>query len=161
MNDTYVELLVKRPQNNLLNFVRCFLTVGGIALILVGLISQLLITLAGILVEVAVYFVARNLHIEYEYLYLDKELSIDVIKNQTSRKKLATYNAANLTIMAPKGAKRLGGYDRIKARDFSSGLDKGNPYELVFGGKERICIDTTEELIAALRTCAPRSIYND
>ena len=66
--------------------------------------------------------------------------------------------------MAPRGSHRLGSYNNLKVKDFSSETEEGKAFELVVEGtqgRERIIIDTNEELIKAIRMAAPRNVFTD
>ena len=147
MNDTYVELLVKKPELKTASALHGIMIGLGAVLFIIGLFTSFLITLSGL-----------------EYLYLDKELSIDKIKNQSKRKKAASYNLTTLEVMAPRGSHRLDSYNNLKVKDFSSETEEGKAFELVVEGtqgRERIIIDTNEELIKAIRMAAPRNVFTD
>ncbi len=164
MNDTYVELLVKKPQLKAASGLHNIMVGLGAVLFIVGLFIDILIVILGLLLLGGAYLFMQNACIEFEYLYLEKELSIDKIKNQSKRKEAASYNLTTLEVMAPKGSHRLDSYNNLKVRDFSSESEEGNAYELVVEGKngrERIIIDTTEELVKAIRMAAPRNVFTD
>ena len=164
MNDTYVELLVKKPQLKAASGLHHIMVGLGAVLFIIGLFTNILVTVSGLLLFLGAYLLMLNACIEFEYLYLDKELSIDKIKNQPKRKKAASYDLTTLEVMAPKGSHRLDSYNNLKVRDFSSESEEGNAYELVVEGKdgrERIIIDTTKELVKAIRMAAPRNVFTD
>lgn len=164
MNDMCVELLVKKPDLKAASVLHNMMVGLGVVLFLVGLFSRFLITLSGLLLCGGAWLLMQNANIEYEYLYLDKELSVDKIKNQSSRKKVALYRLETLAVMAPKGSDRLSPYQNLKVRDFSSETKEGNAFELVVEGekgKERIIIDTNEELVKAMKMAAPGCIFTD
>lgn len=164
MNDMCVELLVKKPDLKAVSVLHNIMIGLGVVLFLTGLFSRFLITLSGLLLCGGAWLLMQNANIEYEYLYLDKELSVDKIKNQSSRKKVALYRLETLAVMAPKGSDRLSPYQNLKVRDFSSETKEGNAFELVVEGekgKERIIIDTNEELVKAMKMAAPGCIFTD
>ncbi|MBD5541393.1 MAG: hypothetical protein HDR00_09445 [Lachnospiraceae bacterium] len=164
MNDTYVELLVKKPELKAASWLHNIMIGLGAVLFLIGLFSQFLITISGLLLCGGAYVLMQNACIEYEYLYLDKELSVDKIKNQSKRKKVAVYDLSTLEVMAPKGSHRLDSYDSLKVKDYSSESEDGEAFELVVEGKngrEHIIIDTNEELVKAIRMAAPRRVFTD
>lgn len=164
MNDTYVELLVKKPELKAASALQSIMIGLGAVLFIIGLFTSFLITLSGLALWGGAYLFIQNACIEFEYLYLDKELSIDKIKNQSKRKKAASYNLTTLEVMAPRGSHRLDSYNNLKVKDFSSETEEGKAFELVVEGtqgRERIIIDTNEELIKAIRMAAPRNVFTD
>lgn len=164
MNDMCVELLVKKPDLKAASVLHNVMIGLGVVLFLFGLFSRFLITLSGLLLCGGAWLLMQNANIEYEYLYLDKELSVDKIKNQSSRKKVATYRLETMEVMAPRDSYRLAPYQNLKVRDFSSETKEGNAFELVVEGekgKERIIIDTNEDLVKAMKMAAPRCVFTD
>jgi hypothetical protein len=164
MNDTYVELLVKKPRVKAASVLHFLMIVLGAVLFFIGIMTTFLITLCGLLCYGGAYLLTLNACIEYEYLYLDKELTVDKIKNQARRKTVASYSIETMEVMAPKGSHRLDSYQNLNVKDYSSQTQEGQAFELVVEGekgRERIIIDTNEELIRAMRMAAPRKIFTD
>ncbi|MBP3460777.1 MAG: hypothetical protein J6K58_16425 [Lachnospiraceae bacterium] len=166
MNDTYVELLIKKPELKTAAWL-CKIAIGlGAVLFLLGFFMHFMFSMAGVLVlggGMICYWLTSGC-IEYEYLYLDKELSVDKIRNRSKRKKVAAYDITTMEIMAPKGSHRLDSYSDLKVRDYSSETEEGNAFELVVegeNGRERIVIDTNEKLVKAIRMAAPRYVFTD
>lgn len=161
MNDTYIELLVKKPDSKTATLLHNLMIGVGAVLFLGGLFSYLAVSLLGIVILICSVLPTLSNDIEYEYLYLDKELSIDQIRKQEKRKKVASYRLDTLVLMAPKGSSELDRYQQLKLIDYSSGLAEGNPYEIVVEGKNekvRILIDTTSELVETIRRLNPRNV---
>lgn len=166
MSDTYVELLIKKPELKTAAWLYKIIIGLGAVLFLLGFFMHFMYSIAGFLVLVAgvIYYLMTSPCIEYEYLYLDKELFVDKIKNQSKRKKVAVYDITTMEVMAPKGSYRLDSYSKLKVRDYSSETEEGNAFELVVegeSGRERIIIDTNEKLIKAIRMAAPRYVFTD
>ena len=90
MSETYVECLVKKKSNTGMVFLRMLTTIMAAAFILIGLIIWPAL-LIGVAMGVAAYFVYLNADLEYEYLYLDKEITIDKVMAKSKRKKVAKY----------------------------------------------------------------------
>lgn len=164
MSDTYVELLVKKPEQKAASTFRGILIGLGAVLFCIGILSYFLITLSGLLCWGLSYLFLLQANIEYEYLYLDKELTVDKISNQSNRKKVAVYDLSKLEIMAPKKSARLDRYQNLKAKDYSSESEEGNAFELVLNGengRQRIIIDTNENLVKAIKMASPRQVFTD
>ena len=75
MSESYVEILVKREKKMLYSLVRGVGIALSVVLLLLGLTGNLIILAAGIVVAVLTYFIWLNTDVEYEYLYLDKEIT--------------------------------------------------------------------------------------
>ena len=78
MSDTYVECLIKAKQSMLAKFFKILLimltVVFGLAMFL--FMPAMLLALAC---GLGAYFVNLYTDLEYEYLYLDKELTVDKV----------------------------------------------------------------------------------
>lgn len=108
MNESYKELLVKREKGlkeAMLRVVSIVFTVLlGFMTLLTG---NIYLFVAVIVLGVLDYFVFQWTDIEYEYLYLDKEISVDKIMAKTRRKKVTTIDVGKIEIMAPEKSHQL------------------------------------------------------
>ena len=125
MNDSYKELLVSKEQGVKDKLIR---VVSIIPTVLAGLLTLLtgniLIFIIAVAFGVLDYFVFQWTSIEYEYLYLDKEITIDKIMAKTRRKKILTIDVNKIEILAPEKSYQLDSYRnrQVKAIDYSAGL---------------------------------------
>ena len=103
MNDSYKELLVSKEQGVKDKLIR---VVSIIPTVLAGLLALLtgniLIFIIAVAFGVLDYFVFQWTSIEYEYLYLDKEITIDKIMAKTRRKRVLTIDVNKIEILAPE-----------------------------------------------------------
>lgn len=168
MNESYVELLVKRKKNTAATVLSAFLYgVGGLAFLGVVLTGGVLIFFIAVALLGSAYYIQYSSNIEYEYLYLDKEFSVDKIKNQTGRKRVATYDMTLLEILAPAGSRYLDSYSGrsdIQTYHYESNYEDSNPYAMIVkDGTKTVCliIETNEELLTQISRIAPRKVYKD
>ena len=103
--------------------------------------------------------------VEYEYIYFDKELDVDVIYSMKKRKHVKTYDLAQLEVLAPAGSYHLDAYKNrdAKARDFSTKLPENerNVYVMYLGGSEKVTFEPTPELLKAIANIAPRKVFTE
>ncbi|MBQ1172596.1 MAG: hypothetical protein IIX48_08390 [Lachnospiraceae bacterium] len=162
MNDTYIEFLVKKPDSKTATLLHILMIGVGAVLFLVGFFIDMRLLLPGIILLIGSIIPNLFTNIEYEYLLLEKELTVDRIRKQEKRKTVANYKLDSMVVMAPKGSEHLSRYAQLKAIDYSSGTQEGQPFEIVVdgkGGKVRIIIDTSKELIDAIRKLHPRDVF--
>lgn len=168
MNDSYVELLVKCKENTGALLLRSILYALGI-LFLVGTVLTgigLLMIIAAIFGGIG-FFVQQNSNIEYEYLYLDKHFSVDVIKNQSKRKTIAEYDMSTLEIMAPINSYQLDRFKnnpQVKTIDYSSKSVASKPYAMFFRKGEtweKVLVEMNEEFLNELSKTLPGKIFKD
>lgn len=170
VNETYVECLVERKPSFLLRFLKviffmlaaCFVLLG---IIIVGAFIPALLIAA--VFGVAGYFSNLNADVEYEYLYLDKEISIDKIMAKSRRKKAAEYSVEKMEILAPIQSHRLDYYknnpNMKKTVDYSSGV-AGMPdkrYMMICEGGVKVIFEPNIEFIKAVAGVAPRKVFMD
>ena len=136
MNDSYVELLVKR-KTNLAAMIGRNILIGLAALSIIlmfvtnlGMLSFLFAVIMGL----CAYICNLEVNTEYEYLYLDKTFSVDKIRNQTTRKKMAEYKIEDMEVLAPDKSHHLDAYNNrkeVKTIDYSSGQKDEPVYVMV------------------------------
>ena len=73
---------------------------------------------------IGAYFTSLNASVEFEYLYVDKEISVDKILNKTKRKKVEKFETESMEIFAPINSWHLDNMKnrQLKVTDYSSGV---------------------------------------
>ena len=164
MNETYVECLVKKKTPTYMKFLKILTIMLAVCFILIGFVF-LIGLLLGIISAVIAYFVYQNADLEYEYLYVDKELTIDKVMAKSRRKRVATFDLNKMEIVAPIKSWHLDNYKNRtdKAVDYSSGEEKQPDRRFVFfyDGQKKIIFEPNEEMIKAMQFAAPRKVYKD
>ncbi len=162
IQDAYVEHLVKRKTPPYAIAVKVLLGI----LFAVALFMALT-TYIGILVLLAVcalsYFVLLNLNIEFEYLYIDGQLSIDKILNRNKRKKMLECDKDSLLMLAPLDSYVLKDYEGtgVKVIDCSSGRADAKKYAFIYqSGQQRmkVIIEPNDKLLQCIRNTTPRKV---
>lgn len=164
MNETYVECMVKRETKPLLKFFRYLLIALTVIVGLLGMASSsVVIFLFAILLGVGAYYMGMSINVEYEYLYVDREISIDKILNQTKRKKVAKYDVEKMEILAPVFSYKLDDYKnrKVKEKDYSSGVEKQPDlrYAFFYEGQEKVILEPSPEFVKAVYNVAPRKVF--
>lgn len=167
MSETYVECLVKREPSVVGRLVKTVLIMLTVVFMLLGFIGAYYGAplVLGLATAAGAYFVHLNTYIEYEYLYLDKEISVDKIKAQTRRKRVATFEVDRLEILAPIKSYHLDNYRNrtAKVTDYSIGREEqpDKRYVMYYDGNQQIILSPNEELVKAIRTVSPRKVFLD
>ncbi len=164
MNDSYVEWMIARktkPTDILIKGVAIGLTA---VLFLLGLVIFPLFVVA-IVAAVLCYFFLPNLSIEYEYLYVSKELQVDKIMSKTKRKTVANYTLDKMEIFAKEGVYQLDEFKnrQMTTKDFTSGDRDAVRYVMIINdGKEsaRVYLEPNDALITAIRNQFPRKVFS-
>ena len=168
MTDNYVELLVKKKTSAMVKALRFSCILMGVFQLFIGALFHAWFFMGtGVIFIVFSWVVAYFGNIEYEYLYVDRQFSVDKIHNRRKRKKIAEYNLeTELEVLAPKDSHQL---DYMKervsqTRNYTSGSEDAQVYEMVVHvGDELwlIKIEMTDELFEQLRMVAPRKVFKD
>lgn len=163
MNETYAEWLVKRKTpfySHIIVGIMALITVFCIFLALTGgVVSVILMFLAG----GATWLVRRNFNIEYEYLFVNAQLSVDKILGRSKRKKSWEGAVENMEVIAPSDHFALRDYanQNRKKMDFSSRLPGARTYTIMYqSGPDRleIIIEPDEKILKCFRQTAPRKL---
>lgn len=166
MSDTYVECLIKAKQSGLAKAGRVLLIVltvfSAIGMIL---FFNWVFLLLAVVFGVAAYFLNMMTDLEYEYQYLDRELTVDKIMAKSRRKRVTTFSVDRIEIMAPVNSYHLDNYKnrQTKTKDYSIG-EVQQPdlrYAMYYEGGLKILLSPSVELMKAMKNVAPRKIFTD
>lgn len=166
MNESYKELLVKKDKGAKETLTRVVCIVPTVLLGLwTFLTGNIILFTVVIVLGVLDYFVFQWTDIEYEYLYLDKEISVDKIMAKTRRKKVTTISVDKIEIMAPVKSYQLDSYRnrQVKEIDLSAGHDLPDQklYWIFYEGNQKILMNLTEDFAKTIKGIAPRKVFTD
>ncbi|MCL2717700.1 MAG: DUF6106 family protein [Lachnospiraceae bacterium] len=165
MNETYVEYMIKRKPSLVMKFLKTFLLMITVIFVLLGMIGQIFLLIGGAIFAVLTYFVGLYTEIEYEYLYVDRQLSVDKVLNRSRRKKVASYEIERMEILAPFNSYHLDSYKNRTAdvKDYSSGIinQPDTRYVMFYDGTKKIIFEPSAEMVKAIATIAPRKVFKD
>lgn len=170
--DSYMEYMVKRPISTADKLKRVAFIVM-IAICVAGwflfspiqIISYGFFIVAFVLIVLYFYFILPGTDIEYEYLYLDKEITVDKIMGKEKRKTLNVYSVDKIDLMCPidseRGAYKNGGVSKVY--DYSSGIpsEAHKPYAIFYEGNVKIVLDLPVDFVKMVQTNAPRKVFMD
>jgi len=163
MSDAYVECLVKAKQSPIAKFFKVIL-IFLTAFFGVGTLVFPPILLLALVTGAGAYFLNLFTDVEDEYLYLNKDITVDKVMAKSKRKRIATYSADRMEILAPINSYHLDNYKNrnVKVKDLSIG-EVQQPdlrYVMYYEGGEKIILSPSEELIKILRNVAPRKVFD-
>lgn len=164
MNETYVEWLVKRKTPSYMAFLKILTIMLAVCFIVVGFVI-LPALLIGLVFGVAAYFIYMNSDLEYEYLYVDRELAVDKVMAKSKRKRVASFELDKMEIVAPLKSWHLDNYRNRndKLTDYSSGEEKkpDRRYVFYYEGQRKVIFEPNEEMVKAMQMAAPRKVFKD
>lgn len=176
MSEAYVECLIQSKPNIKAKLLRAFFILCCIACAVTMFLfpQYYMYLMLGIFAfGIGVYMSNSYVGVEYEYLYLDKEIVIDRIYNQSRRKRVATYKFSKIEVIAPIKSHHLDNYGRVsdgnygdssnKVVDYSIGFEAKPDlrYVIVYEGRQKILFNPNEEMIKVMKNAAPRKVFSD
>ena len=156
--DACVEWLVKRKDPPYAIPVKVLMVV-----ILAVSVFLALVTLPGILLAVAAavaaYLVFTNLSVEFEYLFVEGDLSIDRILAKTRRKKVMECKKDEIQIVAPSDSYLLKDHEKsgMKVYDCSSKTG-AKTYSLIYQqGADcvKVIYEPNDRMLRSMRSYIP------
>ena len=156
MAEAYRELLILRKEN-----IRD--KVLGITMVVLAAVSAIgaffnLFSLIGIpvfgILSYVLYF--RKMTVEYEYVYMDKELRIDRIYNQSKRKRVDTLDLNKMEILAKADSNLLDSYSNrsVDVSDYSTNSEDTEElatYEMYYDGKRKLILSLDRQMIDMMK----------
>lgn len=165
MNEVYAEWLVKRKTPG---YMYLAIPLAVVASIVVYILCFFLIPYFGYIIGlvpfVGVYFLWTNSKLEYEYIFVTGELTIDKIISQNKRKRIVALDMANVEMIADLSGHYLDGQmgnNNIKKLNYTSGEKDRKLFGVLYSesGNTRIyIIEPNAKLIEAIRKSAPRKV---
>ncbi len=165
MSDAYHECMVAGKTPGYMIFLKFFLILMIVFTGFLGLTIMPLMIFVAAGLGVGLYFVILHSDIEYEYLYLDKEITVDKVMHKSRRKRIGVYSVDKIEIMAPMNSWHLDSYKNrtFKIVDLSSGIidQPDRRYTFYYDGTEQVIIEPDDTFVKMVRNIAPRKIFND
>ena len=104
--------------------------------------------------------------LEYEYLYMDREISIDKIMSKEKRKHVYNVDLNKMEFMAPVTSHELDSYKarNLKVYDYSSRKEDAKVYSIVYEagaeGTVLVNIEPNGEMLRAIKNVFPRKVMD-
>lgn len=130
MKDYYAEHLINKYDSTSNSIAKC-------ALILVTCFSLygvaknpswIVITILLVALDIWLFW---RMDVEYEYLFINDELSIDKVMAKSKRKTVFKVHMRDVELIAPVDSGEARPYQKIKIRNFSSRRSEGNVYLMI------------------------------
>lgn len=165
MSESYVECLVKHKTPTVKVFLRILFTVLTVLFALLIFMAGFLALIMAVVCGILSYFMMLESSVEYEYLYVDREISIDKISGQKRRKTIEKLNTEKIEILAPVKSWHLDEYKNreLKQKDYSIGYEAqpDQRYVLIYNNEARVLLSPNPAFVAAVKSVAPRKVFTD
>lgn len=167
MSELYSEFLVKKEstfKDAMIKYGLIALTVLAVA---AGLFVHPFIFIAAVGLGVACYFIIPRTDLEYEYLFVNGELDIDMIMSKSKRKRVKSLNLTEADLVAPLNSHRMDYYNgnqKLKVLDYSSGNAEHKRFAIIIrdGGQAcKVIVEPDDVMANAIKNSAPSKVFLD
>lgn len=163
MGDTYIEEMVARKNSIIPTILKVVLGAVCAGSVILGMMGAGLFYSVALLAGLGIYFVFYLTGVEYEYLYVDKSLSVDKIIAKRTRKRIASFDLERMECFAPVGHDALKDFSgrSMDTKDYSSGYSQNadKKYVLIYDGQKKVILEPSERLIEAIYMVSPRKVF--
>lgn len=165
MDNRYVEKLVSKKTDTKVVLLRIFTVVT--ALLFMYILSFFLGIyglVAMFVLGYAIYYVFFITSVEYEFVLVNNELTIDAIYGKNKRKNQQTIDVSKCEVIAPAESTYVSGYHRnsqMKSFDYTSGNNEEPVYIIIapYGAATaKIYMEFDERLLDAIKMAAPGKV---
>ena len=164
-----LEVVVSRRTSTLVKVIRFGAIILTVCFCFLTFLVHFLMLLPAAGCAVLAYLAWLESVVDYEYVYVDKEIRIAKIQQKQRRKDVAVYDLAKMEMMAPQGSFHLDEYKNrnLEVHDYSSGDDdnKSCRYELVMEGGKKVILDLVgeygEQIVTVVRGYYPRKVFTN
>lgn len=142
----------------------------AVLFVLSAIVIHVVFWIPAALALVGYYLANRNMDVDYEYAYVEKELRVAIIRGKSHRKAIGTYDLEKMEMCAPATSHHLDGYRGRKVLhdlDYSSHVVNvpDNRYFMYLSDGTRLILNLDSEygqtMVEAIRQFAPRKIYTE
>lgn len=161
----YCEACVKKRNSFMKKLLEMMWVVFTIYLVFFSLFiiqSVTLILLAIIDVILVGLFLPSMMFQEYEIIFCDGQIDVDVIRKGRKRKHIRRYDLSNADIVAHVSDKRLKDYLIDWKKDFSSGIYSDYRYAMVLRNNDRhgmVIFEPTDRMLECIKNKMPRKTF--
>lgn len=164
MNDSYMEYMVRKKFTAKDRLLRIIMIVLILIFFSLTPLIPFSFLIAAILAAVSYFFVFPYTDLEYEYLYCDKQITVDKIMAKSKRKQVAAYDTDKIELLAPLNSYRLKAFEHRTLKEvplWSLKEDGHVPYAMIYEGNQKVILDLPAEFVKLVQNVAPRKVYFD
>lgn len=160
--NNYVEILVKRNVKDEKKKRKLFAFTSMALMFVLWIATTSSVFCVGLILSLlGYYFFVQNYFVEFEYFYMDEELTISKIINKSRRKKILELNDGEIKLIAPVGSAELQEFYDLKKIDCTENEPLNLPYVIVYehhGALKAVNIQMTKELYKELKRNMPNKV---
>lgn len=167
MGDLYTELLVKKDRTAKDSLIKYGL-IGATAVCAFGALFLHIIFLIGAIVfGILWYFMVPKTDLEWEYLFVNGEMDIDMVMAKSKRKRAKSFDLREADLVAPLDSHRMDYYNnnkQMKVLDYSSGNPQHKRYAVITRLDNAACkiiIEPDNNLVELMKKSAPSKVFSE
>ena len=168
MDNTRVEQIVAKKDDATSMIVRVVAVVLAVfsAFISIGLLGAFGFVIIFFVVYLVIYVIKIS-SIEFEYILVNNELTIDAIYGKEKRKSLISFDVREAEIFAPIESDRVHNHLHNQSnivKNFSSGEDNAKVYLLVVNSNSHmynVFLEPNDKLFEGIKYYIPRKTYTE
>lgn len=164
MSDYYVEVLVKRNVEKEKKKRKIIMLVTMVMLLGLGIVTKSLILFCLFALSIlGYYFFVQNYCVEFEYFYMDEELTISKIVNKSRRKQILELSDGTIKLIAPVNSKEVKAFNNLEQMDCTTNERSDLPYAIVYmhkGALKIVKIQMKDELYKELKRNMPYKVMD-
>ena len=167
MSDLYSELLVKKDRTAKDVAIKYGLITLTVLFAVAGLFIMPLLLVAALGLGIACYFIVPKTDVEFEYLFVNGDMDIDMVMSKAKRKRVQSFKLSEADLVAPVNSHRMDYYNgnqRMKVLDYSSGNPEHKRFAVITRDGTDACkiiIEPDEPLAQAMKNSAPSKVFLD
>lgn len=158
----YVEVLVKQNVEKKKQKRKIITIVLMAVFLITGIMTAIpLCFFLAIGFGIIFWFAGLKYQLEFEYYYLDGELTISKIINQARRKNMMELNGGEIKLVAPKDSDEASEYRTLRCMDCSANDADKPPYVLICehkGNLKKVLIQMNDELYKEMKRNMPYKV---
>ncbi len=173
--DVFLEYLMRKRASGLDKLKELGLVIAGILLCIAILLFMPLVRFLAAYVPLAiaavvygVVILSRNFNLEYEYIFTNGDLDIDIVKAQKTRKRMTSIRCKNIELMASDSnmvyKRDFEGDNFSKEFDAVFDVRQGGIYHVIYtfdGERMLLSFQPPVKLLAAMKKMNPRCVFVD
>lgn len=163
LQDAYLEVMIKKKTGIPVGPVRIVCVTLAVLFALAGVMGIWPGLIGALIFGVGAVLIGQLGEVEYEYIYVDRELQIDKIMGKSRRKRLETLDLNGMEILAPVKSHFLDSYrnGNYRKSDYSSGVEEQPDvrYALYMNGGRMILFEPGDKMVKLIQSFAPRKVF--
>lgn len=165
MNDHYVEVLVRRESEEMMQRKRSVMRISIAVMFGIAFFSAIpIFYILTMLLMIVYYFAIVRANVEFEYFYMNGELEIAKVVNKTRRKNVLAVRDERIKLIVPVESVAQLEYGQLKTVNCAAKSTHQDNYAIIFSNRnvlEKVIITMDDNLLKELTLRMPSKVNTD